>query len=157
MQGFTTSAPVCTTTTTTAPSRVDACVLPSLADAPYDPYAHVRVPLLPSVRAASVAGRAAEEPQRPFVPAEMVVVAADPANVAHAALTEVEGFSVDGVELGFAHGMDLAPGTRMEQGMIRDIWKGLVDDVFGPGAGAGASTGMGADAGAAGAKPSTAL
>lgn len=44
---------------------------------------------------------------------------------------------VDGIELGFVHGLEgsgrSSGGDELlgGQGMIRDLWKGLVDDVFG--------------------------
>ncbi|KAK1827997.1 hypothetical protein QBC39DRAFT_237535, partial [Podospora conica] len=64
------------------------------------------------------------------------VVAARPELVLPAALTEVEGMGIDGVELrfDFAHELHRASGRAEEEahgsaGMIRDIWKGMVDDV----------------------------
>lgn len=66
----------------------------------------------------------------PPVPApEILVVAADPSRVAPSALTEVGGMGVDGVELRWVH--EAEPEAAPEQGMLRDLWGGLVDDVFG--------------------------
>ncbi|AEO63525.1 385c44e6-ca74-43bf-a771-e5900dfd53c6 [Thermothielavioides terrestris] len=125
----------------------------------YDPYLHIRVPLLPDARAppAPVAGwrRPAEAADATPLPrAEICVVAAGgPAGVLPpAALTEVEGMGVDGVELGFAHllGREEGEGESYEMGpgMIRDVWKGMVEDVFG-GAGSSSSSGKGGPAAAA--------
>jgi hypothetical protein len=137
MQGFQTSSP--------RPARLDAstidhCRLPDLAalDGAYssDPYARIRVPLLPTTRASSVA-RHAEQPDAPVLLPDIVVIAANPENVMPAALTEVEGMNFDGVELNFVHDLHSggagANSGQSEQGMIRDIWKGLVDDVLGGG------------------------
>jgi hypothetical protein len=69
-------------------------------------------------------------PDAPLPEPEIVVIAANPENVQPAALTEVEGMGVDGVELGFAH-FDNAAETSREPGMLTDLWKGLMDDIFG--------------------------
>ena len=60
-------------------------------------------------------------------------MAADPARVLPAALTEVEGM---GVELGFVHLLEEnqrgeEESFEMGRGMIRDLWRGMVEDVFG--------------------------
>jgi hypothetical protein len=62
------------------------------------------------------------------------VVAANPDTVLPAALTEVEGMGADGVELKFAdelHRGKEEESREMGEGMLKNIWKGLVDDVFG--------------------------
>ncbi|KAL1838462.1 hypothetical protein VTJ49DRAFT_2630 [Mycothermus thermophilus] len=107
----------------------------------YDPYAHIRVPLLPDRQSASASALASgfhapEAADAPLPKPEIVVVAADPARVMPAALTEVEGMGVDGVELKFVHQLERAEAQDQESfemgaGMIRDLWKGMVDDVFG--------------------------
>ncbi|KAL2268761.1 hypothetical protein VTJ83DRAFT_3607 [Remersonia thermophila] len=103
----------------------------------YDPYAHIRVPLLPDRRSASASAQASgfhapEAVDAPLPKPEIVVVAADPTRVLPAALTEVEGMGVDGVELKFAHEeAKHEESYEMGPGMIRDLWKGMVDDVLG--------------------------
>jgi hypothetical protein len=99
-----------------------------------DPHASLRVPLLPD--SFNVA-HAPETLDAPLPAPEISVVAAVPENVAAVSpLTEVEGMGADGVELGFVHGLETgAKGKQQQQeeggGMIRDLWKGLMDDVFG--------------------------
>ncbi|KAK0754687.1 hypothetical protein B0T18DRAFT_386525 [Schizothecium vesticola] len=135
MQGFRTSAPK---PARAEPPTMDAMRFPDLsaldADA-VDPYAHIRVPLLPDNATPAPWARRPEAVDAPLPRPVISVVAARPEVVLPAALTEVEGMGVDGVELRFAH--DLHRGQaehRLEEGgggMIRDIWKGMVEDVFG--------------------------
>lgn len=140
MQSFRTSAP--------SPIRmeartIDAAVLPASLFA-WAPEADAlapgvgRMPLLPDHfspdRAAlASAGLAAPEvPDAPLAAPQVLVVAAHPENVTPSVLTEVEGMGVDGVELKFAHDpLEAAGGVEDGQGMLRDLWRGLVDDVFG--------------------------
>jgi hypothetical protein len=127
MQGFRTSAP---RPARTDPSHIDFAVLPALhAQAPVDEFAYMRVPLLPDNTQSGVL-RAAEQPDAPLARPEILVIAANPEHVLPSALTEVEGMGIDGIELKFAH--DLGREPAQEQNMLRDIWKGMVDDIFGP-------------------------
>jgi hypothetical protein len=118
-----------------APSfvTIDRAILPDLADldAQYDPYAHIRVPLLPDNTSPPAGLRAAEAVDAPLPLPQIVVVAANPEQVLPSALTEVEGMGVDGVELGFAHllGREVEESFEMGKGMIR-MWRGMVDDVL---------------------------
>ncbi|EOO02777.1 hypothetical protein UCRPA7_1712 [Phaeoacremonium minimum UCRPA7] len=118
-------------------SSIDYAVLPSTAqlygdNAAADSFARMRVPLLPDNYNPDRSHLVAEEPDAPLAEPEIRIVAADPAKVLPAALTEVEGFGVDGVELKWAHEAEPAAGAQhAEGGMLRDLWKGLVDDVFG--------------------------
>ncbi|KAM0519742.1 hypothetical protein ACHAP9_006486 [Verticillium nonalfalfae] len=102
-----TGAPTIDATLFAFPSSVGAAI----SDAFY-----ARMPLLPD----SFARHRPEAPEaRPLTP-EISVVAADPANALPvAALTEVEGMGVDGVELRFAH--DAEPVER-ESSMLRNLW-----------------------------------
>ena len=126
MQGFRTSAPGAARADR---SHIDFMVFPGLPDgASADPYANIRVPLLPDNHTPAVA-RAPEQPDAPLAKAEILVVAANPDHVLPSALTEVEGIGVDGVELKFAHELGAQP--EREPGMLTDLWKGLIDDVFG--------------------------
>ncbi|KAH8893283.1 hypothetical protein GQ53DRAFT_763609 [Thozetella sp. PMI_491] len=125
MQGFRTSAPKPAPQTA---SHIDHFVMPTFEDPAIDLYSGLRVPLMPD-NARPAVMRAVEQPDAPLARPEILVVAMNPDNVMPAALTEVEGMGIDGVELKFAH--DLGRETEQEPGMLRDIWKGLVDDVFG--------------------------
>lgn len=124
------------------------------ADAPLVP----RMPLLPDTRLPPPEGspfRVPEAADAPLPAPEIVVVASSPALEPPAALTEVEGMGVDGVELGFAHALgredEAAESFEMGPGMIRDLWKGMVEDVFGGGQRGGSSS-----SGASGAGPAAA-
>ncbi|KAI0005618.1 hypothetical protein F4779DRAFT_45628 [Xylariaceae sp. FL0662B] len=113
-------------------STLDNIVFPgsaALEDATDDPFAHLRVPLLPDNFAAHNAPEAADGP---LAGAQISIVAANPDVVSPAPLTEVEGMGVDGVELKFVH-EDEAGAREQQEGMLTDIWKGLVDDVIGSG------------------------
>ncbi|KAL2196152.1 hypothetical protein P885DRAFT_78488 [Corynascus similis CBS 632.67] len=121
-------------------STIDRAVLPDLfslhadSGAAADPYAHIRVPLLPD-NTSPGRPRQPEAADEPLPKPEILVVAANPEQVLPSALTEVEGMGVDGVELGFAHLLGREEANKesyeMGAGMIRDLWKGMVDDVLG--------------------------
>ncbi|KAH6641691.1 hypothetical protein F5144DRAFT_144524 [Chaetomium tenue] len=127
-------------------STIDRAILPDLsfdASSAMDPYAHIRVPLLPDNTSPSpLHPRQPEAADEPLRKPEILVVAADPSRVLPAALTEVEGMGVDGVELGFVHLLgrekEAEESYEMGAGMIRDLWRGMVEDVMGP---AGRSSG----------------
>ncbi|OAA66624.1 hypothetical protein SPI_01200 [Niveomyces insectorum RCEF 264] len=127
-----------------------------------DTAASLRVPLLPDnffPNRDRLDGHPPEAPDGPLAQPEIVVVAGDPATVVPAsALTEVESIGVDGVELKFAHlpefgaapyfgsdGSSTSSGGdgdgsgshghdsgASEGGMLRDLWKGLVEDLTQP-------------------------
>lgn len=133
MQTFTTSSSRPARADT---STIDFAVMPgpeALYAAPADPA--LRVPLAPD--SFTVGHAQAETPDAPLPRAEISVVsAANPEDVlAVSPLTEVEGMGADGVELGFVHGLGAAAAGRSERGeegsMIKDLWKGLMEDVFG--------------------------
>ncbi|KAK3326407.1 hypothetical protein B0H66DRAFT_550878 [Apodospora peruviana] len=133
MQGFRTSAPKPTRLDT---STIDFAYLPNLhleAASQPDPWMNIRVPLLPDNDSPAPGFRKPEQTDAPLARPEISVVAANPEQVYPAsALTEVEGMGVDGVELKFVRNLhdstsnDLGLGG---QGMIKDLWKGLVDDL----------------------------
>ncbi|KAK3307973.1 uncharacterized protein B0T15DRAFT_92325 [Chaetomium strumarium] len=137
-----------------APSfvTIDRAIFPDLAaqDAQYDPYAHIRVPLLPDNTSPPAGLRAAEAVDAPLPQPEIVVVAANPEQVLPSALTEVEGMGVDGVELGFAHllGREVEESFEMGKGMIR-MWRGMVDDVLNSGSSSSGDAENGGSAAAA--------
>ncbi|KAK4121382.1 hypothetical protein N657DRAFT_578341 [Parathielavia appendiculata] len=154
MQTFHHSAPKPSPTTY---ATIDRAVLPDLSSsssssesAQYDPYLHIRVPLLPDSTAASHRHNQPEAADAPLPPPEILVVASNPEQVLPSALTEVEGMGVDGVELGFVHllGSQEEGGEgesfEMGRGMIRDLWRGLKEDVFGAGSSNGTSGGKAA-------------
>ena len=138
MQGFRTSAPK--PAAPTLPT-LDSIIFPDLSAfdgsaAAADPYAHIRVPLLPDNDSPLPQFRRPEAEDVPLPKPVISVVAARPETVLPAALTEVEGMGVDGVELKFAHDLHAAAAARERgpdegMGMLKDIWKGMVDDVLG--------------------------
>lgn len=110
---------------------MDFTVLPMLDAAPASEMGQVvRVPLLPDNFTPDRSAFAAEMPDAPLPAAEISIVAAHPENVL-SPLTEVEGIGLDGIELKFVHEPTTAAPSG-EQGMLRDVWHGLIDDVFGP-------------------------
>lgn len=131
-------------------STIDFAVLPSREQlfggpAGNDAFSRVRVPLLPDNftpnRAAVPGSFAPEAADAPLRAPEIIVMAADPTSVnAVSALTEVEAFSPDGVELSFAHAFGGGAGgrggaaqeERYAGGMLKDLWAGLKEDVLGP-------------------------
>ncbi|KAK6070579.1 hypothetical protein SCUP515_08404 [Seiridium cupressi] len=122
MQTFTSSA---SRPAPSGSSSMDFMVLPNLQDTPADSASRLRVPILPDNYDAHHAPPVTIEP---VLQGQINVIAADPEKVSVSALTEVEGMTVDGLELRFAHE---APKKEAEPGMLTDIWKGLVEDVFG--------------------------
>ncbi|TQV91246.1 hypothetical protein V2A60_009429 [Cordyceps javanica] len=113
------------------PMHLDAMILPSLdfgAAAP-EP-AGPRVPLLPDNYGAAHAP-APPAPETAF--SKPTIFAAEPDRVEPATpLSAVEGLSLDGIELKFAHDAPAAGNATEHTHMIRDLWKGMVDDVLGP-------------------------
>ncbi|KAK1589860.1 uncharacterized protein LY79DRAFT_608318 [Colletotrichum navitas] len=95
-------------------------------------FAGMRMPLLPDAFTTKHRSLYEQSPADEVLPSsrpEISIVAAHPENVTAAALTEVEAFGVDGVELKWAHESELA--AEEAQPGLRDLWKGLVDDVMG--------------------------
>ncbi|KAI1639626.1 hypothetical protein F4809DRAFT_594914 [Biscogniauxia mediterranea] len=124
MQTFSSTAPVAARADS---STIDFMVFPgsaALEGVANDPFSMLRVPLMPDNFASHHAPETIDEPVA--VP-EISIVAAKPELVTPAALTEVEGMDMDGVELKFVHEDEAA---SEGQGMLTDLWKGLVDDVF---------------------------
>ncbi|KAI0164213.1 hypothetical protein GGR52DRAFT_110731 [Hypoxylon sp. FL1284] len=114
MQTFTTSAWQDSAAADAA--TLDCIVFPgsaSLDGASSDPFAHLRVPLLPDN---VTMHHVPETADVPVAHPQISVVAANPDLVSPSALTEVEGMGVDGVELQFVHA-DAA--AEQEQAMLR--------------------------------------
>ena len=120
MQTFATSA-----LRETDVSTVDHTVIPFAREAPTEESFHARVPLLPDNFATQYAP---EEVDGPIAGPRISIVAANPETVAPAALGEVEGMGIDGVELKFVH--EGRAGEQDSGNTLTGIWKGLVDDVF---------------------------
>ncbi|KAJ6440255.1 alpha/beta fold family hydrolase [Purpureocillium lavendulum] len=133
MQTFHSSSP----SSSASAAHLDAAFLPSMADlaAPSASAASgPRVPLLPdNYSAAHAADNSDATVQLP----EVSIVAADPENVLPGTpLSEVEGLGLDGVELKFVHEgrsrhVQELDSESQSGGMLRDLWKGMVDDVLG--------------------------
>ncbi|KAF6822510.1 hypothetical protein CMUS01_11066 [Colletotrichum musicola] len=131
MQTFSSASP-----SASSLASMDFTVLPaSYEPIPHNEFAGMRMPLLPdsftvkhqSLYEQQPASAASAEEQMP----QISVVAAHPENVTTAsAMTEVEGFGVDGVELKWAHEAEPAAEEQHQPG-LRDMWKGLVDEVVG--------------------------
>lgn len=87
------------------------------------------MPILPDNYSVHVA----QTEDAPVTKPEVTIVAADPDKVvAGTPLSQVQGVGLDGVDVKFAHeGQPQPQGEEHEGGMLRDLWKGMVDDVFG--------------------------
>lgn len=117
----------------TPSAHLDAAVLPGLgslssSSASFD--ALPRMPLLPDNYGAA---HPAPEADLPVSIASSSIVAVNPENVAPATpLSSLSGV-LDTIELKFVHEQPAATAAQDEgsQGMIRDLWKGLVEDVMG--------------------------
>lgn len=89
--------------------------------------AGLRVPLLPDNY-----GAAYTVSETPITKPSISIVAANPDNVVPATpLSEVEAMTIERVDLKFIHEQP-AQQTEEESGMIRDLWKGMVEDILGP-------------------------
>ncbi|GJC98870.1 hypothetical protein ColKHC_07696 [Colletotrichum higginsianum] len=116
-------------------ASMDFTTLPaSYEPLPVNEFAGMRMPLLPdsfTTKHQSLYEQVPAAEDLPLSRPEISVVAAHPENVTAAALTEVEAFGVDGVELKWAHETDAAAPVETHQPGLRDLWKGLVDNVVG--------------------------
>ncbi|EQK98608.1 hypothetical protein OCS_05682 [Ophiocordyceps sinensis CO18] len=116
-------------------ANLDAAVLPSMADlyGSSGPDSHFgpRMPLLPDNYSTAHGPTSGDGPVHP-----PSIVAADPDNVLPAApLSDVEGIGLDAVDLKFAHEHHHDQQRDHEGnngGIIRDLWKGMVEDIIGP-------------------------
>jgi hypothetical protein len=134
MQGFRTSAPVQAAHDS---STIDFFFFPEIPpEAPKNPFSKLRVPLLPdnytpdrSADSAHAMESLDEAVPRP----EILIVASHPEDVAPAAMTEVVGNDaveqdIDELTKSFKHDVE----EIKEPGMLKELWSGLVDDLFGP-------------------------
>lgn len=128
MQTFSSSA-----SSATPSSHLDAAVLPGLGSlSSSTSFADVlpRMPLLPDNYAAAHPAPAAD---MPVSIASSSIVAVNPDTVLPATpLSSLSGV-LDTIELKFVHEEPaaVAQDEGQSQGMIRDLWKGMVEDVFG--------------------------
>ena len=136
MQGFQTSAPK------QAPhdmSTIDFFFFPEIpADPPLNPFAKLRVPLLPdnyNPDRSPESGNAIEpEVFGDGVRSEISIVASHPEDVLPAALSEVVGNDGEEVDLSvLTKGFSSTPLEDLkEKTMVGELWSGFVDDVLGP-------------------------
>ncbi|KAL6789161.1 hypothetical protein J3E68DRAFT_413911 [Trichoderma sp. SZMC 28012] len=128
MQTFSSSA-----SSATPSSHLDAAVLPGLGSlSSSTSFADIlpRMPLLPDNYAAAHPAPAAD---MPVSIASSSIVAVNPDTVLPATpLSSLSGV-LDTIELKFVHEEPaaVAQDEGQSQGMIRDLWKGMVEDVFG--------------------------
>jgi len=136
MQGFRSSAPKAARNDS---STIDFFFFPDPpAEPPANPFSKLRVPLLPdnyNPDRSAGSGNEAESADEAVPRPEIVIVASHPEDVTPAAMTEVVGN--DGLEI------DLKDLTRAfnekveelkengETGMFKEVWTGILDDVFG--------------------------
>lgn len=126
MQTFSSSA-----ASATPSAHLDAAILPSFGSlTSASSFADVlpRMPLLPDNYAAAHPAPAAD---LPVSIASSSIVAVNPERVVPATpLSSLRGV-LDTIELKFVHDEPVAAVQEESQGMIRDLWKGMVDDVLG--------------------------
>ncbi|OAA33569.1 hypothetical protein AAL_01034 [Moelleriella libera RCEF 2490] len=130
MQTFHSSAAAAAMQTST--QHIDATVFPPMTflAGPSNPDDGPRVPLLPDNYGVAHGPIVIESAVMP----EVTIVAANPDNVIPGApKAEVKGFGLDGIELKFLYEENSRPVQEDDRsnGMIRDIWKGMVEDFLG--------------------------
>ncbi|KFA61383.1 hypothetical protein S40285_03615 [Stachybotrys chlorohalonatus IBT 40285] len=117
-------------------SHLDASVLPFMGEAAAAaPEAGPRVPLMPDNYTAASQFSAADvssSSSEATLVSMPQIVAVDPSRVN--AMSDVEG--IDGVNFGFFYEQQAAEQPKEESqqtsAMLKDLWKGMVDDVLGP-------------------------
>lgn len=118
-------------------SILDFAFLPEFeSEISQDPFARIRVPLLPDNYAPD---RSANSPHAfetldgAVLGSEISIVAAHPEQVT-AALSEVVGN--EGLDVDIGQWTSIFSASRSkessEDGVLTELWKGIVDDVFGP-------------------------
>ncbi|KAK5992284.1 hypothetical protein PT974_05685 [Cladobotryum mycophilum] len=129
MQTFSSSAASAASVAATS-THLDAAVLPAFSlEAVAAAAGLPRMPLLPDNYGAA---HSSADSDGPVVIPSASIVAANPDNVLPAtALSSVHGIGLDSVSLQFVHIPQPSVQSEDGQGMIKDLWKGLVDDVFG--------------------------
>ncbi|TVY38484.1 hypothetical protein LSUB1_G002317 [Lachnellula subtilissima] len=132
MQGFRSSAPKLTVLD---PSAVDYLILPDPpAPPPSNPFSRLRVPLLPdnySPDRSAQSGNAVETLDEAVPRPEISIIASHPENVAPATISEVVGNDGLDVDIGDLTTAAFGAKEEKESGVLRELWKGFVDDVIG--------------------------
>lgn len=135
MQGFQTSAPK---QSINDMSTIDFFFFPEIpADPPLNPFAKLRVPLLPDNytpdRSPGTA-HALETTDEVLPRAEISIVASHPEDVMPATISEVVGN--DGMDIDLSSLTKNFSSTAIkdskEKSLVGELWSGLVDDVLGP-------------------------
>ncbi|RDL37932.1 Uncharacterized protein BP5553_05365 [Venustampulla echinocandica] len=121
-------------------STMDHFTFPQIPDVPSNPFAKLRVPLLPdnySPDRSPESGLMVEAADEAVFRPEINVCASHPENVAPAALSEVVGNEALEVDLGqlTAGFSSSADADSKEPGVLKELWSGLVDDLIGSKAG----------------------
>lgn len=143
MQGFRTTATSSSSPTPSSPAAaatvrtIDFITLPTPPPAPaLNPFSRLRVPLLPDTY--TVAHSESAETDDTPARAEIHVVDVDTASARVAALSEVVGNEAEErawgrefEELQQRFAEKGKAGEEEEKGMLRELWSGIVDDVFG--------------------------
>lgn len=129
MQGFRTSAPKASRGDV---STIESFIFPEIPEAaPLNPFSKLRVPLLPDNYSAS---HVAEVIDGAVSRPEISIVAAHPENVAPAAMSEVvgnDGLDVDIGQLAASAGIVETSSEVKEEGVIKELWNAVVDDLIG--------------------------
>jgi hypothetical protein len=135
MQGFRTSAPQQAAHDS---STIDFFFFPEIPEpAPVNPFAKLRVPLLPdnynpdrspgSLNALESLDEAVPGP-------EISIIASHPENVVPTTISEVVGN--DGLDVDIAQWTagftGISDKTPKEPSLFKELWSGIVDDIFGP-------------------------
>jgi len=135
MQGFRTSAPKQVAHDT---STIDFFYFPEVPEpSPANPFSKLRVPLLPdnyTPDRSADSPHAVETLDSSVPPPEIHIVASHPEQVLPAAMSEVVGNDGLDVDLGeLTSGFSSKPSSKevKEPGVLKELWTGLVDDVFG--------------------------
>lgn len=135
MQGFRSSGP---TAAAHDKSTIDFFYFPEPPEEPpANPFAKLRVPLLPdnySPDRSANSPHAIETPDAAVPTQEIHIVASHPDNVLPTAMSEVVGNDGLDVDIGqLTAGFTSAEvESDQEPGILKEIWTGIVDDVFGP-------------------------
>ncbi|KAF8865014.1 hypothetical protein BDZ45DRAFT_736654 [Acephala macrosclerotiorum] len=136
MQGFQTSAPK---QALHDMSTIDFFFFPEIpADPPLNPFAKLRVPLLPdnyNPDRSPESGNAIETFDEAVPRPEISIVASHPEDVLPAALSEVVGNDGEEMDLSVltkGFGSSTAIEDLKEKTMVGELWSGFVDDVLGP-------------------------
>ena len=137
MQTFHTSPPSSSPTATA--NSLDSTVLPSFEllhshNTGYKGPDEPRIPVTPDTMSGYL-----ETSEAPVQKPQPTILAADPDKVESAShLAKVDTVGLDGVELKFVHedparssSSQHANPDEPQGGMLRDLWKGMVDDIFG--------------------------